>query len=193
MQQCSANRLVRAASDPVGLFRDSQGNFYGATFSNEGRSFAIAGFSPSATGSTSGQMVGGYVRGVSGAQTSGSAQYRGFYSGFMADASTPVSIVGTASIDANFTNNTFAGLIERRSLEAGATGFNAGIIEADVGFGGTIDGLGRLRGGHLDTDSLGSLPGQAHPDGVVGMVEITHQGGGTTITDALEVGTFAVE
>ena len=179
---------------PNGLFTDGTGNLYGASFSGEGRSFAVVGYNPG-TGS-GGQFVGGYIRGVSGAPTSGQAQYRGFYDGFMADATSPVAITGSASIDANFDAGTFAGLLDRRTLDAGATAFNSGIVEADVAFGGTIDGLGRLRGGHLDADSLGSLTGQAHPDGVVGVVELTHQGGGSAtsaVSDVTEVGTFWAE
>lgn len=183
---------------PAGVFTDGPGNLYGASFSGDGQSFAVVGFTPdSGAGSgTGGQFVGGYFRGTRGAPTGGSAQYRGIYEGYMIDAASPTSVIGSANFDANFDAGTFEGLLSRRSLGADGGLFNPGTIEADVTFAGTIDGLGRMRGGHLDADSIGSFSGQAHANGVVGVVEVTHSAGGTANAPsgaALEVGTLYAE
>ena len=178
---------------PPGLFTDGTSSLFGASFSSDGASFASVGFRTGTDGE--GEYIGGYVRATDNAQTSGSASYSGDYSGFMADGSSPTPIYGVANIDADFDAGTFYANITDRAL--GGTGdvesFDQGILAGDVSFAGSIDGDGMLRAGHDDGNSVGSLTGQAHMRGVVGMVEVNHSGAGTSPSTALEVGTFSAE
>ena len=178
---------------PPGLFTDGTSSLFGASFSSDGSSFASVGFRTATNGQ--GEYIGGYVRAAPNGPTTGTASYTGNYSGFMADGVTPTPIYGTTNVNADFDAGTFTADITNRGLDGSgdAASFNGSVLAGDVSFAGTIDGTGMLRAGHDDGDSIGSMTGQSHARGVVGMVELSHAGAGTRPSTALEVGTFSAE
>ncbi len=196
MQFVTVNGNVRPMASglglPFGVFSDGSSTLYGASFSSDGNSSALAGWRAPTLG------AGAFVRAVPGANLTGSANYSGAYTGYMADDPTFGKMNGTMNVSANFDSGQFSARISGRQFTGStfSTLFDLPKIQSDVAFGGTIDSQGVFCGGHDDGNSVGSLTGMAHPSGVLGVVEVTHAGGGSQfsfVTNPVEVGTFNAE
>jgi len=164
---------------------------YQIAASDDGANYALLGYDPAGLGFLSGS----YVEVTSEPTASGTATYTGSYFATLwaLTAKDVGTVNGTISLTADFSNSEAFGVISGRTAITGV-GYNTVQIEESLGFSGSLDPSGNFDVLSGDVDTTGSLKGQVHGAGAVGIAQLSHVNGAVFANeDLIERSAFSVD